>query len=135
MQTKETGLVKAGPGATPERPSEAKLSHREKQGGIVRFAAKSLKVTGQLAPAAILGLEVPTGMPRILFAVTAGETQLTGNLSAKGLRRVKARIVELGVENVVVLLQARLATKSRLDEVGVSAQPKSRLQSAAATGS
>ena len=130
MQT-ETRLVKrtvpvvaALQSASEQSAPEQKPTHRQRQGGIVTLSAKALKVSCALDPVAIAGLELPTGVPRILFAVTAGEQQLTGHVAAKSLRRAQGRIAELGPAGVVIVLQAKLAKKTRLEEVGIAAQPK-----------
>jgi hypothetical protein len=122
-------LVKAAPTVADE-----KLSHRVRQGGTIQFSSKTFKVTCVLDPDLVTNLQVPVGVPRILFAVTAGKLALSGHVAPKGLRRAQARIAELGAENVAVLLQARLVANRRLQEVGISAQPKAPRPPAASAG-
>jgi hypothetical protein len=89
------------------------------------IAARTIKVTIPLDPAAVLGLAVKDGQARVKFTVTHDAGALRADVSAKSVRRVQAAITTNGVENTFVMLQGRLG-RGEILECGLTAQVKAK---------
>ena len=49
---------------------------------------------------------------------------MTADIATKSLRKAQTTIRELGGDNVVPMIQGKLVADDRIEEAGVSAQPK-----------
>jgi len=75
--------------------------------------------------AAVLGkIELPTGAPAPLFVIEAGGRRVSGQVSAKGLRKAIATIAEHGPEQVAVILQGKLEPGDVIAKAGLVVQVK-----------
>jgi hypothetical protein len=92
--------------------------------GRLRLTARSLKVTVVVDPAVLAGIEVPTGKPHVPIVIDVAGRKVTGQFTAKSLRKAVAAVAEHGAEGVAVVVQAKLAAGDKLEDTGVLAQPK-----------
>jgi hypothetical protein len=97
------------------------IARREVIMNSTTIAARTVKVTIPLDPAAVLGLAVKDGQARIKFTVTHDAGAL--HVSAKSMRRVQKAIADNGAESTFVMLQGRLGHGEIL-ECGLTAQVK-----------
>ncbi len=107
---KSTGLVVEG--------TEQKDNPR-----MINLEARSLKATIVLDAAAVAGLEVPNGAPRIKLRIAVGGRSVSADLSSKGLRRAVTTIRQAGADAVAVVLQGKLEGDNLVD-AGIIAQPR-----------
>jgi hypothetical protein len=103
--------------------NEAPKSYALRPGGRLRLAAKALKVSLVLDPAAIAGCIV-SNQARVEFAVAVDGRTVRGSLNAKSVKKAVAAIAEHGADGVAVVLQGKLAAGDVLEEAGLSAQVK-----------
>jgi hypothetical protein len=99
------------------------IARREVVVNSTTIAARTVKVTIPLDPAAVLGLAVKDGQARVKFMVTHDSGALRADVSAKSVRRVQAAVRANGVENMLVLLQGKLG-RGEVLECGLTAQVK-----------
>jgi hypothetical protein len=93
--------------------------------GRLRLQARALKVTLVLDhPAVLAGLAVPLGKPHVPVVIDVAGRRVTGQFTAKSLRKAVAAVAEHGADGVAVVVQAKLAVGDKLEETGVVAQPK-----------
>jgi hypothetical protein len=85
--------------------------------------SRALKATVVLDPAALAGVEVPNGLPKVTLRIAVPGKTIVAEVNAKSLRRTVAAIVAAGPDGVVVVLQGRLEPGDALAEAGISAQP------------
>jgi hypothetical protein len=89
------------------------------------LAARTVKLTIPLDPAAVLSLAVKDGQARVKLTVTHDAGTLRADVSSKSIRRVQKAVADNGVESVVVLLQGKLG-RGEILECGLTAQVKAR---------
>ena len=87
------------------------------------IAARTVKVTIPLDPAAVLGLAAKDGQARVKFTVTCDAGSLRADVSAKSVRKVQKAIADNGTENTFVALQGKLG-RGEILECGLTAQVK-----------
>ena len=93
------------------------------------LSARSLKATIVLTPNEVAALSVPNGKPRCLVNVTvAGARTIVADLNAKSLRKAIAAICAAGPDNVVCILQGKLAGNNTLEEAGLAVQLKTKAE-------
>jgi hypothetical protein len=94
------------------------------------IAARTVKVTIPLDPAAVLGLTVKDGQARAKFTVTHDAGALRADVRAKSVRKVQATIIANGADNVFVAMQGKLG-RGEILECGLTAQVKAKALSGA----
>jgi hypothetical protein len=104
----------------PPRPP---LPLRDSRGRL-NLTAKALKVTMTLDPAQLAEVTVPNGAGPQQLRITVGARRVSGQVSAKSLRRAAAMIAEHGVEKIAVLVQGRLEEGDIITGAGLVAQVK-----------
>jgi hypothetical protein len=113
-------MVRPVPSARPpERPRELL---RAPLGAGLRLVGKAIKVTTVVDPEGLRGLHVPHGEPRIDIVVTVDGQVVKASLNSKSVRRAVAAVAT--DSTVVVVLQGTLRAGGRLEEAGISAQPR-----------
>jgi hypothetical protein len=83
-----------------------------------------LKVTTTLIPSEVLGAPAPNGVPRVTLRIQLPDRVVTAEVAAKSLRKAQTAIREQGGDNVVLMLRGKLVAGERIDEAGLSVQPK-----------
>jgi hypothetical protein len=89
----------------------------------VNVYASALKCSLVLDPAALQGVVVPDGVPRVTLNVRVAGRTLSASVNAKGVRRAILAIRDAGPDGVAVVLQGKLAGDV-IEEAGLAAQPK-----------
>jgi hypothetical protein len=92
------------------------------------LSAKSLKATIVLAPNEVAALSVPDGKPRSIVRVNVAGRIVTADLNAKSVRKAIASIHASGPDNVVCILQGKLASNDALEEAGLAVQTKAKAE-------
>jgi hypothetical protein len=90
----------------------------------LKLEARALKASLLLDPAALAGVEVPNGLPKVTLRVAVPGKTIVAEVNAKSLRRTVAAIAAVGPNGVAVVLQGKLEEGNRLTEAGIAAQPK-----------
>jgi hypothetical protein len=81
---------------------------------------RAIKVTVVVEAADIATVPVPDGQPRVMLRVAAGGCVVMADVSAKSVRRAIAAVREHGADNVVALVQGKLAGGDALAEAGLA---------------
>jgi hypothetical protein len=89
----------------------------------LNLTAPALKCSVVLAPAALIGVHVPDGAPRVTLRVQIDKRTLTASVAAKSVRRAIVALAASGPENVAMVLQGRLVGDT-IEDAGLSALPK-----------
>ena len=71
----------------------------------LNLTAPALKCSVVLPPAALIGVVVPDGVPRVTLRIQIDKRNLTASVAAKSVRRAIVAIADAGPENVAVVLQ------------------------------
>jgi hypothetical protein len=90
------------------------------------IAARTVKLTIPLDPAAVLPLAVKDGQARVKFTVTHDAGSLRADVSAKSVRKTQKAIADNGAENTFVMLQGKLGRSGEILECGLTAQVKAK---------
>jgi hypothetical protein len=89
------------------------------------LTGRALKVTVVLDPDEVVHLPPPpNGQPRVVFRISVADRIVTADLNAKSVKKAIATILEAGSDNVVCILQGKLAADNMLAEAGLAVQPK-----------
>jgi len=94
--------------------------------GLLRLAARVLKVTLVIDRTALSSIEVPIGKPHVTFSIDVAGRRANGQFNAKSLPKEVATITEHGAEGVAVVAQGKLGAGNRLEEAGIVFQSKTR---------
>ncbi len=93
--------------------------------------ARALKCTIVLDPVEAAHIVAADGKPRVVLDIRLPDRRVSVDLNAKSARKTIAAISEYGPDGVAVVIQGKL-TGDAITEAGIVAQPKVRLQTAAA---
>jgi hypothetical protein len=96
---------------------------RKLNGSTLTLAAKSLKVTAVLDPAALAGVFVSAALARVTLRITISGVVVTASIKAQSMKRAVNTIREFGVENVAAIVQGKLAGNA-IEEAGLVVQQK-----------
>jgi hypothetical protein len=88
------------------------------------LAAKAIKVTLVVDPAAVVAIPLRDGAPAPVVTIAAGGRSLRATFNAKSLRRTQATIRDVGPEAVAVVIQGKLGPDDEVLEAGIVATPK-----------
>jgi hypothetical protein len=94
--------------------------------------APALKCSVVLMPAALIGVLVPDGAPRVILRVQIDKRNLSASVAAKSVRRAIIAIADAGPENVALVLSGKLVGDV-IEDAGLAALPKpAKIQKTAA---
>ena len=102
----------------PPRPPSSVRAAR----GRLNLDARALKVTPVLDPAQLAEVSVPPAVGPQQLRITVGARRVSGQVSAKSLRKAVAMITEHGTEKVVLIVQGKLQEDDVISECGLVAQ-------------
>jgi hypothetical protein len=89
----------------------------------LKLTAPAVKCSLVLAPAALISVHVPDGVPSVAVTVQVERRILTASIAAKSVRRAIVAIGESGPDNIALLLQGKLVGDV-IEDAGLSAMPK-----------
>jgi len=72
----------------------------------------------------LLAITAGEGKPRVSLHIRLPDRTVTAEIASKSLRKAQTAIRTTGADNLVLMLQGRLAAGDVIAEVGLSAQPK-----------
>jgi hypothetical protein len=107
----------------PARTNPTTMTLRDSRGRL-NLTARALKVTVTLDPAQLAEVTVPNGAGPQQLRITVGERRVSGQVSAKSLRKAGAMITEHGAERVAVFIQGKLDADDVISACGLVAQLK-----------
>jgi hypothetical protein len=123
-------MSRAHGAAKPAAESEWIWPARPPKNPRVILRTRAIRIVAALDPARLLEIEAPLGTAHVFFEVRAGEgpttVTLSGRLSPKTLRRVKATIGEVGIDGVVCAVQAELRQGRKIELAGLTVFPRKR---------
>jgi hypothetical protein len=96
----------------------------------IQLQARVIKTSVVLDPAALAGVEVPSGTARALLLIDVAGRTVRAEVSGKGLRKVAGMIRETGADRVAVVLSGKLEAGDIIAEASVVCQPRAPKQPA-----